>query len=98
MQSRPRVDTPGEHSYLPPCPPAGADPGPPMPQKRRRASKAPRSRSRRWVVLIAGLAIFAGALYVLGGERGEPAPGEIGAASRARLERVLEREDRGTRP
>ena len=37
---------------------------------------------------------FAGALYALGGTRSEPLPGEIGADSRAQLERVLEREDR----
>jgi hypothetical protein len=69
-----------------------------MAQKRRRARKAPSPRTRRWVALAAGLALFVGALYVLGGSRREPAPGEIGAASRAQLERVLEREDRGTRP
>ena len=68
-----------------------------MAQKRRRARKASTPRSRRWLVLAAGLALFGGALYLLGDFREAPAPGEIGADSRARLERVLEREDRGVR-
>jgi hypothetical protein len=65
-----------------------------MAQKRRPARKAAAPRHRRWLVLAAGLAAFVGALYVLGGGLGEPAPGEIGAASREKLEQVLEREDR----
>jgi hypothetical protein len=68
-----------------------------MAQKRRRTAprgKAAAPRSRRWLALVAGLALFAGALYALGGNRSEPLPGEIGADSRAQLERVLEREDR----
>ncbi len=69
-----------------------------MAQKRRRARKAAAPRTRRWLALVAGLALFAGALYVLGSDRSETVPGEIGAASRAKLERVLEREDRGKRP
>jgi hypothetical protein len=69
-----------------------------MAQKRRRARKAAVPRHRRWLALAAGLALFAGALYALGTGGGETAPGEIGAASRAKLENVLEREDRGARP
>ncbi len=69
-----------------------------MAQKRRRPRKAALPRTRRWLALAGGLALCAGALYVLGAGRIETAPGEIDAASRSKLERVLEREDRGTRP
>ncbi|MDH3212595.1 MAG: hypothetical protein OEM05_08930 [Myxococcales bacterium] len=50
----------------------------------------------RWLVLLLGLAIAAGAVYLLasGGEEDGPPLGEIDAPSRARLERVLREADR----
>ena len=70
-----------------------------MAQKRRaRTAKAAPSRPPRWMVLGIGLALFVGAVWVLTAADGEPPLGEIGPDSRAQLERVLEREDPGTRP
>ena len=50
---------------------------------------------KRWLALALGLVIAALALYVLASERWRRRrSGEIDAASRARLERVLEEADR----
>ncbi len=65
-----------------------------MAQKRRRARKTAVPRSRRWVALAVGLIFFAGAFNVLARGGGAPLPNEIRPASRAELERLLEREDR----
>ena len=63
--------------------------------QKHRARKAPsRSRPRPWVAAAIGLALFAGAVWVLAGGGAAPPMGEIGADSRAELERVLERADR----
>ena len=47
-------------------------------------------RVQRWLALTFGLAVVAVALYVLASERDDPPMGVIDAASRAKLERVLE--------
>jgi hypothetical protein len=49
---------------------------------------------KRWLALGLGLLIAALALYVVAWSGGDPPSGEIDAASRARLERVLEEADR----
>jgi hypothetical protein len=49
---------------------------------------------KRWLALALGLVIAALALYVLASSGGDGPSGEIDAASRARLERVLEEADR----
>ena len=49
---------------------------------------------KRWLALALGLLIAALALYVLASSGGDEPSGEIDAASRARLERVLEEADR----
>jgi hypothetical protein len=51
---------------------------------------------KRWLVLILGLVIAAGAVVLLASEVGEDAPprGEINDSSRTRLERVLREADR----
>ena len=49
---------------------------------------------KRWLALALGLVIAALALYVLASSGGDEPSGEIDAASRARLERVLEEADR----
>ena len=53
----------------------------------------------RWLVLFLGLAIAAGAVYLLAaGVEGERAPqDDIDASSRARMERVLREADREAR-
>ena len=49
----------------------------------------------RWIALSLGLAVAATALWTLvAGGRSAPARGEIGAGSRAALEKVLAREGR----
>ncbi len=45
---------------------------------------------QRWLALTFGLAVVAGALYVLASGGNDPPMGEIDAPSRAKLERVLE--------
>jgi len=49
---------------------------------------------KRWHALALGLVVAALALYVLASSGGDSPSGEIDAASRARLERVLEQADR----
>jgi hypothetical protein len=49
---------------------------------------------KRWLALALGLVIAALALYVLASSGGDEPAGRIDAASRARLERVLEEADR----
>lgn len=49
---------------------------------------------KRWFALTLGLAIAAGALYVLAAGQGDEPLGHIDAASRDRLERVLEESSR----
>ena len=49
---------------------------------------------KRWLALGLGFVIAAVALYVLASSGGDSPLGEIDAASRARLERVLEEADR----
>jgi hypothetical protein len=51
---------------------------------------------KRWLVLILGLAIAAGAAVLVASEVGDDAPprGEIDDSSRGRLERVLREADR----
>jgi hypothetical protein len=53
----------------------------------------------RWLVLFLGLAIAAGAVYLLAaGVEGDGAPqDDIDASSRARMERVLQQADRESR-
>ena len=53
----------------------------------------------RWLVLFLGLAIAAGAVYLLAaGVEGDGAPQDgIDASSRARMERVLQQADRESR-
>ena len=53
----------------------------------------------RWLVLFLGLAIAAGAVYLLAaGVEGDVAPQDaIDASSRARMERVLQQADRESR-
>jgi len=54
-----------------------------------------RNRVTRWLVLLLGLLVAAGVLYLLAsGGGGGRAPDEIDDASRARLERVLREADR----
>ncbi len=51
----------------------------------------------RWLVLLLGLLVAAGVLYLLAsGGGGERVPDAIDDASRARLERVLREADRET--
>ena len=82
MQRPARVDARGGHPY-----------------RRRMASRSkrrPRARaqSRRWLMLGFALVMAAGALWMLvAGDRGTPLA-EIDAASRAKLERVLEQSER----
>jgi hypothetical protein len=61
-----------------------------MASRAKRGSSKARARPRRWLALGLGLLIVAGALYVLVRGRDERPLGEIDAASRAQLERVLE--------
>ena len=49
---------------------------------------------KRWLALGLGLLIAAVALYVIASSGGDAPSGEIDAASRERLERVLEEADR----
>jgi hypothetical protein len=49
---------------------------------------------KRWLALVLGLVIAALALYVLASSGGDRPSGDIDAASRARLERVLEQAER----
>ena len=49
---------------------------------------------KRWLALGLGFVIVAVALYVLASSGVDSPSGEIGAASRERLERVLEEADR----
>jgi ABC-type sulfate/molybdate transport systems ATPase subunit len=49
---------------------------------------------KRWLALALGLVIAALALYLLASSGGDEPSGEIDAASRERLERVLEEADR----
>ena len=49
---------------------------------------------KRWLALALGLVIAALALYVLASSGGDSPSGEIDAASRARLEHLLEEADR----
>lgn len=69
------------------------EPTGPLMAKQRRARKASRP-SRRWLQLLVGLALFATALYALATYDDEEPMGQIDAASRARLEQVLEQADR----
>jgi hypothetical protein len=48
---------------------------------------------QRWLALTVGLAIVAVALYALVSGRADPPMGDIDAASRAHLEKVLAEED-----
>jgi len=49
---------------------------------------------KRWLALGLGLLIAAFALYLLASSGGDEPSGDIDAASRARLERVLEQAER----
>ena len=49
---------------------------------------------KRWLALVLGVSIAALALYVIASSGGDEPAGEIDAASRARLERVLEEAER----
>lgn len=65
-----------------------------MAAKTQRRTKGAPSRSRRWLVLVCGLALAALAGWFLVGTADQAPLGDIDAASRAELERVLERAER----
>lgn len=64
-----------------------------MASRAKRGSRKSR-RPRRWLALGVGLLACAGALWALFGASQPPPLGEIDAASRAQLDRVLERAER----
>jgi len=65
-----------------------------MAARAKRRSRTTRGRSRRWLLLGAGAAIGAGAVWLLVRDAGQRPWSEIDPGSRAELERVLERADR----
>ena len=65
-----------------------------MAARAKHRSRTTRGRSRRWLLLGAGVAIGAGAVWLWIRDARHAPMSEIDAASRAQLERVLEQADR----
>ena len=65
-----------------------------MAARAKRRSRSTRGRSRRWLLLGAGVLIGTGAAWLLVRGTSQRPWSEIDAGSRAQLERVLEQADR----